>query len=147
MTQKTVFSVLAVYALFACLVASTTMVRAAEGGYSNYIPGTYGDFAMAVEPETKLTIRSDSYYYGADTRRAVLSGPSPGRRGPGVHGELHHGSLQAESPVSWGPVCVRGVRAPSCVPTLLIRRPFRFGLKFSPRKRVRVRISAPAPIQ
>ena len=44
---------------------------AAEGGYSNYIPGTYGDFAMAVEPETKLTFRNDFYYYGADTERAI----------------------------------------------------------------------------
>ena len=48
--------------------------HAAEGGYSNYIPGTYGDFAMAVEPETKLTFRNDFYYYGADTERAILSG-------------------------------------------------------------------------
>jgi hypothetical protein len=47
---------------------------AAEGGYSNYLPGTYGDFAMAVEPETKLTFRNDLYYYGADIEESVRSG-------------------------------------------------------------------------
>ena len=49
-------------------------VEAAEGGYSNYIPGTYGDFAMALEPAGKLTLRNDTYYYGAEASRAVLSG-------------------------------------------------------------------------
>ena len=47
---------------------------AAEGGYSNYIPGTYGDFAAAVEPSTKFTIRNDLYYYGADGDASVRSG-------------------------------------------------------------------------
>jgi hypothetical protein len=47
---------------------------AAEGGYSNYIPGTYGDFAAAVEPPTKFTIRNDIYYYQADIERSVRSG-------------------------------------------------------------------------
>ena len=55
-------------------IVHTANSYAAEGGYSNYIPGTYGDFAMAVEPETKLTFRNDFYYYGADTERAILSG-------------------------------------------------------------------------
>ena len=49
-------------------------VLAAEGGYSNYIPGTYGDFAAAVEPPSKFTIRNDIYYYQADTDRSVRSG-------------------------------------------------------------------------
>ena len=49
-------------------------VQAAEGGYSNYIPGTYGDFAAAVEPPTKLTIRNDFYYYNADEKKSVRSG-------------------------------------------------------------------------
>ena len=47
---------------------------AAEGGYSNYVPGTYGDFAAAVEPPTKLTIRNDIYSYTADEKRSVRSG-------------------------------------------------------------------------
>jgi len=48
--------------------------EAAEGGYSNYIPGTYGDFAMAVAPANKLTLRNDFYYYNADASRTVRSG-------------------------------------------------------------------------
>jgi hypothetical protein len=56
--------------LFLYVVAT----QAAEGGYSNYVPGTYGDFAAAVEPPTKLTIRNDLYYYHADTDRSVHSG-------------------------------------------------------------------------
>ena len=47
---------------------------AAEGGYSNYIPGTYGDFAMAVAPTETWTLRNDIYYYDASTNRAVRSG-------------------------------------------------------------------------
>jgi hypothetical protein len=47
---------------------------AAEGGYSNYIPGTYGDFAMAVEPEARLTLRNDVYAYFADGEGSVRSG-------------------------------------------------------------------------
>jgi hypothetical protein len=47
---------------------------AAEGGYSNYIPGTYGDFAVAVAPDPGLLIRNDIIYYSADESRAVLQG-------------------------------------------------------------------------
>jgi hypothetical protein len=47
---------------------------AAEGGYSNYIPGSYGDFGMALEPAGKLTLRNDVYYYAADTSQSVRSG-------------------------------------------------------------------------
>jgi hypothetical protein len=48
--------------------------HASEGGYSNYIPGTYGDFAAAVEPPTKLTVRNDLYHYSADGDESVRSG-------------------------------------------------------------------------
>lgn len=48
--------------------------RAAEGGYSNYIPGTYGDFGMALAPTETWTLRNDVYYYEADTDRSVRSG-------------------------------------------------------------------------
>ena len=58
--------------IFLTLLAS--QVFAAEGGYSNYIPGTYGDFAAAVEPPTKFTLRNDIYYYQADSARSVRSG-------------------------------------------------------------------------
>ena len=48
------------------LPISTVSAQAAEGGYSNYIPGTYGDFAAVIEPTSKLTIRNDLYYYQDD---------------------------------------------------------------------------------
>ena len=48
--------------------------HAVEGGYSNYIPGSYGDFAMAVGPEARLTLRNDFYFYSADVDRSVRSG-------------------------------------------------------------------------
>ena len=47
---------------------------AAEGGYGNYVPGTYGDFAAALEPAEGLSIRNDFYYYNADTENTVRSG-------------------------------------------------------------------------
>ena len=56
------------------LAIGITSTQAAEGGYSNYIPGTYGDFAAAVEPPSKFTIRNDIYYYNADYKKAVHSG-------------------------------------------------------------------------
>ena len=34
---------------------------AAEGGYSNYIPGSYGDFGMALAPTETWTLRYDIY--------------------------------------------------------------------------------------
>ena len=45
------------------LIFGIASALAAEGGYSNYIPGTYGDFAAAVEPATKFTLRNDVYHY------------------------------------------------------------------------------------
>jgi hypothetical protein len=62
----------AVASLLLSLVAFS--VGAAEGGYSNYLPGTYGDFAMAVEPAGRLTLRNDLYYYGASGDGSVRSG-------------------------------------------------------------------------
>ncbi len=47
---------------------------AAEGGYSNYIPGTYGDFGMASAPAETWTLRNDVYFYDASTDRAIRSG-------------------------------------------------------------------------
>ena len=61
-------------AVLALAVISVPSSDAAEGGYSNYIPGTYGDFALAVEPESRLTIRNDVYYYNAEVDRSVRSG-------------------------------------------------------------------------
>ncbi len=51
-----------------------TTAKAAEGGYSNYIPGTYGDFGMALAPTETWTLRNDIYYYDASVTRSVRSG-------------------------------------------------------------------------
>lgn len=64
----------AVPVLLAAALFPAPSAKAAEGGYSNYIPGTYGDFGVALEPAGKLTLRNDLYYYGADTARTVRSG-------------------------------------------------------------------------
>lgn len=47
---------------------------AAEGGYSNYVPGFYGDIALAVEPPDGVSMRNDFYFYSADTDRSIRSG-------------------------------------------------------------------------
>ena len=47
---------------------------ASEGGYSNYIPGFYGDIALAVEPAEGLSLRNDVYFYSADADESVISG-------------------------------------------------------------------------
>jgi hypothetical protein len=59
-----------------CLVAAipNSGTWAAEGGYSNYIPGTYGDFAMALAPGETWTLRNDLYFYEASSTRSVRSG-------------------------------------------------------------------------
>ena len=56
------------------LVMWSPSALSAEGGYSNYLPGTYGDFAVAVAPEPGLFVRNDLYHYKADQSRAVLQG-------------------------------------------------------------------------
>jgi hypothetical protein len=72
MSKRLLVFTFAAFSLVLCL--STSEVEAAEGGYSNYVPGTYGDFAAAVEPPTKWTIRNDYYYYQADGGSSVRSG-------------------------------------------------------------------------
>lgn len=56
------------------LALAVPVAEAAEGGYSNYIPGSYGDFGLALEPAGRLTLRNDIYYYNADSGRSVRSG-------------------------------------------------------------------------
>ena len=58
----------------AVLLGVATPGHASEGGYSNYIPGFYGDFALAVAPEDGVALRNDVYFYGADADRSVRSG-------------------------------------------------------------------------
>ncbi len=42
---------------------------AAEGGYTNYIPGLYGDFGVAAAPDPGFYPRADLYYYTADASK------------------------------------------------------------------------------
>jgi hypothetical protein len=49
-------------------------VRAAEGGYTNYVPGTYGTFAVAVRPDPGIQFSSDLYYYSAKMDQTVHHG-------------------------------------------------------------------------
>lgn len=46
----------------------------AEGGSSNYVPGTYGDFGVAIAPGARLTLKNDLYYYNADGDGSIRSG-------------------------------------------------------------------------
>ncbi len=72
MINKAVALFSATYFLTALLTSGK--IIAAEGGYSNYVPGTYGDFGMALAPAETWTLRNDIYYYGADVDKAILSG-------------------------------------------------------------------------
>ena len=47
--------------------------RASEGGYSNYVPVTYGDFGMALAPQETCTMRSDVYSYSANIDESIRS--------------------------------------------------------------------------
>ncbi len=70
--MNTTLRIVAVCCLVIALVE--TDAKAAEGGYSNYIPGTYGDFGMALAPTETWTLRNDIYYYDASTNLSVRSG-------------------------------------------------------------------------
>jgi len=52
--------------LLALLCVAVPRVHAAEGGGSNYTPGFYGDFGVAVAPEPGFYLRNDLYYYTGD---------------------------------------------------------------------------------
>ena len=71
-----VFSQLIKVSLAVLIISYTILgkVQAAEGGYSNYIPGTYGDFAAGMAPTTPWTIRNDVYYYNADIEKTFRNG-------------------------------------------------------------------------
>ncbi|MGI9263344.1 MAG: SphA family protein [Gammaproteobacteria bacterium] len=60
--------------IVAAMLLGASTVAAGEGGYSNYVPGFYGDLALAVEPPDGVSIRNDFYAYSADGSRSVRSG-------------------------------------------------------------------------
>jgi hypothetical protein len=59
--------------IFAAISAAPQLAWGAEGGYSNYIPGTYGDFGMALAPAETWTLRNDFYFYDASTKLSLRS--------------------------------------------------------------------------
>jgi len=59
--------------VFLCIILSGPLL-AIEGGYSNYVPGIYGDLALAVEPADGLSFRNDVYFYSAEGGDTVRSG-------------------------------------------------------------------------
>jgi hypothetical protein len=61
-------------AILVSIPLAATQVHSAEGGYSNYLPGAYGDFGMALAPPDGWTLRNDLYYYTADADETVRSG-------------------------------------------------------------------------
>ena len=61
------------FAVVAVIFARDVAI-AAEGVYSNYVPGFYGDIALAVEPPDGLSLRNDIYFYTAEADRSIRSG-------------------------------------------------------------------------
>ena len=59
---------------FAVIALAPRFSNGAEGGYSNYVAGSYGDFGMALAPTETWTLRNDIYYYDASTVLSVRSG-------------------------------------------------------------------------
>ncbi len=63
---QSIFPVVMLLAILFTFLATTPTADAAEGGYTNYVPGLYGDFGVAVMPEPGFYLRTDLYYYTAD---------------------------------------------------------------------------------
>jgi hypothetical protein len=63
------------YSITCCLLSIFSgAAQAAEGGSSNYLSGSYGDFAMAVAPEARLTLKNDFYFYSGNGKGSVRGG-------------------------------------------------------------------------
>lgn len=48
--------------------------EAAEGASSNYFPGSYGDFLVAMAPDPGWIYQNYNMFYGAEVNQAVLQG-------------------------------------------------------------------------
>ena len=57
-----------------CVLLCSSPGLAAEGGYTNYLPGTYGDFGVAITPEPGFYFQNYLYYYSADANKEVRQG-------------------------------------------------------------------------
>ncbi|MHC4708095.1 MAG: SphA family protein [Planctomycetota bacterium] len=75
MTVKHAVKILSVLAILTALLISIPSALAVEGAYSNYVPGFYGDFGVAVAPDPGFYLRNDFYYYMADgNRQRIVQG-------------------------------------------------------------------------
>lgn len=59
---------------FFLLFSITHSVFAAEGAWSAYVPGSYGDFKVAQITNAGLYLRNDFIFYDGDIQKAVLQG-------------------------------------------------------------------------
>ena len=64
----------AVFLVVMLTLVMTPAAFAAEGGASNYFPGGYGDFAVAVAPEPGWIFANYNLFVDADIDRTVLQG-------------------------------------------------------------------------
>ena len=48
--------------------------EAAEGAASNYVPGLYGDVAVATPPDPGFYLLDFNYFYSANVNRTILEG-------------------------------------------------------------------------
>jgi hypothetical protein len=60
--------------LVGLLVFQPPALKAAEGGASNYLPGAYGNFGVAIAPAPGTYFQNDLFYYHGDVSAVVLSG-------------------------------------------------------------------------
>ena len=52
-------------------VALALPAGAAERGFSNYVPGTYGDFGLAIAPPKGVYVRNNTFSYSADRTQII----------------------------------------------------------------------------
>ncbi len=70
MKQRVIFPIL----LVCCLVLGQHSVQATEGGSSDYFPGTFATFGVALPPEPGFMAVNQLLYYNGKADKAVLNG-------------------------------------------------------------------------
>lgn len=74
-------------------------VEAAEGGASNYLPGLYGDIAVATPPNPGFTLLNFNYFYSANQSRTILQGRANINLNLFAYVNISVGLYQFETPV------------------------------------------------
>ena len=74
--RKRVMAVVTVVLAVVMLIAlwASPRAEAAEGGASNYVPGMYGDIAVATPPDPGFYLLNFNYFYQAKESRTILQG-------------------------------------------------------------------------